>query len=133
MKHLILSAVATVVVLVAGCEKNTSKEMNRSLAGTWKEFQYLADPGDGSGTWQNGNGLTLTINEDLTYSTDKDFSFWGNSGKITLLSDSTFTINRPLSGADLPLNFKLKDGVLEVHYLCIEPCGSRFRKIDAGN
>jgi hypothetical protein len=129
MKNIFLMAVATVFVFAVGCEKNTeNKNYDNTLPGTWKEFQYLADPGDGSGKWQSGNGLTVQVNNDLTYVTNNENSFWGKSGKITVLSDSTFTLNRPQTNSEIELRYKFIDGVMEVHYLCIEPCGSRFRK-----
>lgn len=127
MKHLILSAFAAAIVLITGCEKNNANEDN-TLPGTWKEFQYLADPGDGSGKWQSGNGLIVQVNNDLTYTTNNENSFWGKSGKITVLSDSAFKLIRPQTNSEIQLYYKLSNGVLEVHYLCIEPCGSRFRK-----
>jgi hypothetical protein len=129
MKNLILMAVATLTFLIIGCEKNSPKETVDTLAGTWKEFQYLADPGDGSGIWQNGNGLIITINKDLTYNTNKENSFWGKSGNIADITDSTFSVRYDDTRSQVTLPYKLKDGVLEIHYLCIEPCGSRFKKI----
>lgn len=42
---------AVVVCSVTACKKNIQLH-NSSIVGKWKLSEYLADPGDGSGTWQ---------------------------------------------------------------------------------
>ncbi|MGE5107806.1 MAG: hypothetical protein ACM3H8_09695 [Sphingobacteriales bacterium] len=127
MKNIIISAVATVLLLIIGCKKNSTKEFDNTLPGAWKEYQYFMSPGAG-GEWEPGNGLIVTLNKDLSYTTNNEQSFWGKSGKINNLTDSTFTINPPFFNGPATLRYTVKDGVFEVWYICIEGCGSRFRK-----
>lgn len=130
MKNLILSAVATALVLVFGCEKNNDRKFDNTLSGTWKEYQSFISPGAG-GEWKNVNGVTVTLNTDSTYTTSDEFSAWGKSGRIADVTDSSFLIRSNSNNFISPryCRYTLKDGVFEVWYQCIEGCGSRFRKI----
>jgi hypothetical protein len=131
MKNLILSAVATALVFVIGCEKNNDRKYDNTLPGTWKEYQSFISPGAG-GEWKNVNGITITLNTDFTYTTSDESSAWGKSGRLNDITDSSFTIMSNTIGFNYPryCRYTIKDGVFEVWYQCIEGCGSRFKKIN---
>ncbi|MBI2729743.1 MAG: hypothetical protein HYX40_03165 [Sphingobacteriales bacterium] len=130
MKNLFLSAVATALVFVIGCEKNNDRKYDNTLPGTWKEYQSFMSPGNG-GAWNNINGVTIILNSDSTYATSYEVSNWGKSGRIADVTDSSFTIISNTIGFNYPryCRYTIKDGVFEVWYQCFEGCGSRFRKI----
>ena len=130
MKQLIFSTfTAANIFLITGCEKNSSnsKEYDNTLPGIWKEFQYFISPGAG-GEWKAGNGLVVNINSDFTYTSNKENSFWGKTGKIENITDSSFTVNPPFFNGPAIVRYTVKDGVFEVWYICIEGCASRFKK-----
>lgn len=126
MKQLLIASFA--FLLLIGCKKDNSTTVyDNKLPGTWKEFEYFLSPGAG-GAWQQGNGLIVTINTDFSYNTNNENSFWGKTGKITILTDSTLSLKRSSVNSEILLPYKIQDGVFEIWYLCFEGCGSRFRK-----
>lgn len=129
MRNLILPAVATIIVLSIGCRKSSDRVYDNTLPGTWKEYQSYVSIGAG-GNWRNVNGITVTINADSTYTSTDEFSSWGKSGWITNVTDSSFFINVNTTGFSPRryCRYTIKNGVFEAWYMCVEGCGSRFRK-----
>jgi len=129
-------ALITLVVLLVigpGCSKTTREcgclPPPTAVMGTWKLTAYLADPGDGSGTWTNvaaANSKTLIFEED--YGVGGDFST--DMKNYSMLSDSTLQISFT-TGEIRTYQFALNTGktTLELMGPCIEPCGSRFSRI----
>lgn len=62
MKRAVLFLVLSVALLVS-CSKSDETCADKTvLTGTWKLVETLADPGDGSGTWQPAvHPLTITF------------------------------------------------------------------------
>ena len=124
----ILTATAFLVILSA-CDKHDRSE----LEGEWQLIEVLADPGDGSGTFQavssnkiiefNSNG-TLTSNGDLCTMTSSSGS--ATSGTYELV-DSTITAG--CVNAGMPITFKHVGNELIVNYPCFEACQHKYKKL----
>lgn len=129
MKSYFISVLAALLLLA--CSKKEAKVYDSgSLFGDWKEYEAYADPGDGSGTFHTvTNGIRLTINADSSYHCAPEHYAWGTSGTITMLNDSTFRVSEDqgTSGTWLA-TLRKYDNILEIHYSCIEGCGSRFKR-----
>ena len=65
MKTKIL-ALAVIILTVISCSKNDDDTSSNLLKGTWKLTEVLADPGDGSGTFNLVNS-----NKNLIFSQSK--------------------------------------------------------------
>jgi hypothetical protein len=129
MKAVVICVVAGLIL--SACSKTGKKEDGTSIIGNWKEYESYMDPGDGSGSFQAVDGITLQINADSTYTAGNGHFAWGTSGRISLLNDSTINIRSSQSTYDFRAIFKRNGDVLQLNYFCIEGCGSRFRKINA--
>lgn len=104
------------------------------LIGKYTLIEVLADPGDGSGTYQPVNSSktiefradgTITSNGNLcNISTDANNP---SSGTYSLVDS---TIQSPACNNNLPfaIRFYWDNDVVEIAYPCIEPCGARYRK-----
>ena len=51
VKNLILLTV--ILFSLVACKKTVTQNSNSSIVGKWRLSEYLADPGDGSGTWHS--------------------------------------------------------------------------------
>ncbi len=132
------------ILLNQSCSSDESKPSGEiQLLGKWKLIEQLSDPGDGSGTFRpisservieflsDGtveiNGVLCYMSNDIgakesgTYSfiTDSDAQ---NDGEIL---PNTCNSRSAKVYFDLPV-----DGSLILWYLCIEPCGQKFEKIN---
>jgi hypothetical protein len=115
------------LLLFSSCTKNNSTQVDNSFTGKWNEYENYISPGT-LWQWEKANNITIEINSDLTYTSNNENYFWGKSGRIENLTDSTFLLISPVFNSSLTCNYKIKNGVLEVWYPCIEGCGSRFKK-----
>lgn len=129
----ILVATALVFITFFACTKDNKDFGTASIFGEWKEFESYMDPGDGSGTYQPVEGILLSIKSDSTYTCSAQHYAWGSNGKISLVNDSTISINSNQSTTDFHAIFNKQNGILEVRYFCIEGCGSKFKKQNSGN
>lgn len=130
MKSYIVLLFSCAVLLA--CSKNETEESvyAGSLIGNWKEYEAYSDPGDGSGSFHEVDGIILTIKPDSTYTTSAEHFVWGRAGKISLLNDSTINIvNASQPSRPFPAIFSPTNAGIQFSYFCIEGCGSRFRKI----
>ena len=134
MKQII--ALGLLFATLMACDETGSVE-DLSLLGSWQLAEVLADPGDGSGTYQPVNSQkTLTFHTDGTFrSTENMCPGMGNdsrTGRLNL-ADSTLLIDNCTwwnseENASLHIEF---DGInLYVLFPCIEPCGEKYRKIE---
>lgn len=123
MKKIVL-LIAAFFSLVA-CEKIATKTENNSIVGKWKLSEYLADPGDGSGTWQpaaSSNPSYLEFKEDgrLIVSPSSVYS-WDH---YQLASDSTIILFR---GTDQFIrSYHFSKTLLTLSGGCIEACSERY-------
>jgi hypothetical protein len=129
MKAYLTSALAALMLLA--CSKKEAKVYDPgSLLGDWKEYEAYADPGDGSGAFHPVDGIRLTIHDDSSYSCAPEHYVWGTSGRISMVNDSVFNISRDqwISSGTWQAFLRKYDNILEIHYSCIEGCGSRFKR-----
>lgn len=96
------------------------------LVGKWKMTHYLADPGDGSGTWQAASEENPSV---LEFRTDGTLAESGNSGsKYKIMDDSTVVFIRDTDS--IRVGFRIEGKQLTLNPPCIEPCGQRFTRMD---
>jgi hypothetical protein len=115
---------------LCACKKK-EHSLNHSRIGTWKLIEVLADPGDGSGTFQPvvsnkiitfDNQLNVTSNGTLC-----DMSTRANAGSLGtyLIADSTIVPFDCLSSALLTTQY---GDILEIRYSCFEACRAKYVK-----
>ncbi len=123
--------VAFMILAFTACNKNNGVDefidSDTTIIGKWSEYENYISPGT-AWYWQSSNNIVVQVNSDLSYASNNDNYFWGRNGKIENLTDSTFVLKSPVFASAVNCNYKLKDGVLEVWYPCIEGCGSRFKR-----
>lgn len=120
------------LALLFACNKTDNDKQN-DLVSKWKLIEVLADPGDGSGTFQ-------PIESDLIIEFYKDGTIKSN-GLLCYMtlesSDETFgtysTVDNTISPDDcnhsLDYSLDSENSQLIISYPCIEPCGLKFIKI----
>ncbi len=124
---------AILIAFSIGCNKEKKESIKSpdqtSLVGQYKLIEILADPGDGSGTFQavNSNKVvqfysdsTITSNGDLCSMSEASGS--PSSGTYSL-ADSVITVNNCLN-----MYFEISGNELIINYACIEPCRAKFER-----
>ena len=107
------------------------KKEEKAIFGTWELAFVLADPGDGSGTFQAVDSeRTMTFYVDGTYRSNAPICSMqtetGNTSEGAYsLSDSTLTVSDCMLDT---LQFALDDRYLTFFIPCFEPCGLRFER-----
>ncbi|MGB0177658.1 MAG: lipocalin family protein [Owenweeksia sp.] len=130
MKKLIALGVFLCLALACGKGKNdNSNSLKTSFTGTYQLKEVLADPGDGSGTFQPvTSSKTITFTTNGTVSSNGDLcnmsvdSNTPTSGTYSL-ADSSITVTNCMK-----LYFEVSGNELIINYPCIEPCRARFTK-----
>jgi hypothetical protein len=120
--------VLTFLALAFSCSRNDDNT-EPELIGKYQLIEILADPGDGSGTFQS-------------VSSDKTISFYNDStvtsnGELCLMSiESNSPTSGSYSSADSSINsgncmltFELIEEELILTYQCIEACRAKFLKL----
>ncbi|NJC27408.1 hypothetical protein [Neolewinella antarctica] len=111
-----------------------------TLTGQWQLIEVLADPGDGSGTFQPvTSSRTIEFLTDSTYQSNSIIcEFTTETNSLTVLTDGKFNLDELLLSPEdcrnvpplqAPLGMSFADGDLILEYLCIEPCLQKFRKL----
>ena len=123
MKKVIFLAAA--LFFVAACKKATTRSVHDGIVGKWKVSEYLADPGDGSGTWQPANPsnpmyLEFKSNGMLVANP----SGGNNFDHYELTSDSTLIFSGGNQNAQRW--YRLSDTSLTITGGCFEACGTRY-------
>jgi hypothetical protein len=122
-----------VIGIFISCQKEDEPSGN-DLIGSWELIEMLADPGDGSGTFQPvESDKIVTFKSDGTISSNGDLcSLSAESGApssgIYSLIDSTI-ISPDCSSNPFNISFQLSDDWLILRYPCIEPCALKFQKL----
>ncbi len=129
MKKMFLFGLFLSSLLACQKEEATSEK----APDTWKLKAVLADPGDGSGTFQPVNS-----NKHIIFYADGTV---GSNGDLcSLSSDSSTPTTGTYSNTDSTItapgcavtvrniHYKIKGNVMEVYYPCIEPCIARYEK-----
>jgi hypothetical protein len=125
MKILFRLALSLFTFLLFSCNKMESANANEAVAGTWKLVETLADPGDGSGTWQPATGTAQT------------YLLFYNNGLIggnafpearnyTVMNDTTVKFTYA-DGTFINYTYALSETTLVLSGGgCIEACGAKF-------
>lgn len=116
--------------LLFSCNKNEEElAPDSSLAGTWKLTEVLADPGDGSGTFQpvssNKNIVFISDNKVTSNGAICDMSIESNSSTTASYSEANSTINCQNS----TIMYELNANSLILSYPCIEGCQAKYIKV----
>ena len=139
MKNCILILIA---VLFFNCSSDDDKSIieNKELLGKWKGIELLADPGDGSGTFQPvAYNRTIEFFNDGKVIANGTLCFMSSestpsSGTFTLISESEFSegeiIPNDCNSDFYKISFKIEDSNLVLWYPCIKGCGEKFEKVE---
>ncbi len=125
-KSILLLAILGVLF---SCHKSEEELAPASLAGTWKLTEVLADPGDGSGTFQpvSSNKKIVFVSDNKVTSNGSicDMSIESNSNTTTTYSEATHTIDCQ----NRPIPYELNGNTLILSYFCIEGCQAKYTKV----
>jgi hypothetical protein len=125
-KSLILSLL---IFFIVGCHKRNSQIEHTDLIGKWKLTESLADPGDGSGTWQPADPIHpsyIEFNSDGTLAVTPYNMYAADRYKI--LSDSTMLFIRSTDSLQMRYEFSKSSFIL--HPRCYEACGQKYIAIE---
>lgn len=133
MKSFLLFSFLLFIFLFTSCEKD--KELVTPLSGTWQLIEVLADPGDGSGTFESvTSGKTITFGEAGAYTANGDLCNFSEESATTssgIFWDEDQNVEpggcisqAPRSG----ITYEFVDEELILSYPCIEPCRHKFSK-----
>lgn len=139
-KRFILLLVSTLLSCASALEETPPVNLtgNAGLVGTWKLVEYLADPGNGRGTYQPVNGRFTEIVEfradgrfigttDLGLSQAQRFEYYKViDGQRIELIYKTNTANRP---TQIWWYSDLTASTLTLSYGCIEPCRGKYVRV----
>ena len=131
MKKIIFTLITAGILFSCNNDDDSNTETN--LIGDWKLIEVLADPGDGSGTFNSvesekiitfKNDGTITSNGnlcDMSISSDNQTS--GTYSNLEMTFNST---NCNDSAYDF--TFEQNGDILIINYPCIEPCQAKYIK-----
>ena len=138
-------SIVLVFILLSCSSDDTKPEIeNEDLLGKWRLIEQLADPGDGSGTFnpvesdrviEFFSDGTVTVNGSLCYMSTKVETNASGTYQVTSddTSDTTFDgiiTSDNCQFSDFRIYFDLPlSGNLILWYPCIEGCGQKFKKI----
>ena len=106
----------------------------KEITGKWQLTESLADPGDGSGTWQTvENGRTLEFDEDGMVYSSTSFCYGEEIHEATY-DASEKMISSNCADRNVELSYELKEGKLFVtphNPRCAEACGTKYSKVES--
>ena len=125
-----LSVVSALMVFCA-----CSNDRNSELEGRWKLIAVLADPGDGSGTFQpatqekflefGGTNIVVSNESHCLFSNDPE------KGKEGTYSVSESRLYFDCESGEESYGFTLINGELILNFpRCIEPCQEKYEKVN---
>lgn len=133
MKRVFLIFLSLGVLFSCEKEENPVNEPENTLIGNWKLIETLADPGDGSGTFN-----TVQSNKIITFENDGIITSNGNLCDMSIDSDNatsgTYSItdmtfsSSDCSNPDYHFTFEENGNILIIDYPCIEPCRAKYEK-----
>jgi len=118
-----------VVIIISLISCNKSDDVETGLVGQYQLLEVLADPGDGSGTFQPVNS-----NKIIEFHSDGTITSNGEIGTMGVESNSATTGTYSLADSTISssncsnLSFELNVNELIINYPCIEPCRAKFLK-----
>ena len=125
MRNFNLLRLLSISILLFSCQETYQTD---TVIGKWQLIETLADPGNGSGTYQPYEGdqvATFSSDSTITFSEPFCLSQSGMDGKSgTYDLDSIY-----LPDCEFQFHYQLQDDQLFIYPPCIEPCGLKFEKI----
>lgn len=125
-KKLLLLTLSMTLISCYNDDDNTP--ISKSIVGNWELVAMLADPGDGSGTFQPATGKTLQFTNQGIVNCNVSFCF----GSLTqATSTGTYhTTTNTINVDNCTGTYVLNGNNLEVSHFCIEPCGERYVRVN---
>ena len=123
-----------VIGLLISCNSDDDLSPNTDLVGEWELIEVLADPGDGSGTFQAvESDKTIIFHQDGTITSNGticNLSIQTNNPTSGTYSFTDSTFNSPdCNDSEYEYQFEHNGNILIVFYPCIEPCQAKYRKM----
>jgi hypothetical protein len=125
--------------LICSCNTNddSTEPSTADLIGVWKLIENLADPGDGSGVFVSVDSeKTIAFNGDG--SVNSNGSLCDMSPQSDTSSNGTYSLTESIINSEIcpsgegifDISFVLENASLIISYPCIEPCQSKYIKIE---
>jgi hypothetical protein len=121
---------------MVACNTETPEDPDDGLTSKWQLIEQLADPGDGSGTFQPvSSQKTVSFYEDESVVCNGSLCYMttnvgnGTSGTFSA-QDSTILVSGCDFSPPFPLTVEMVDGYLVLNYPCIEPCREKYEQIN---
>lgn len=134
MKSIFLSTFFLSVFLFAACEKDDAAPAS-DLSGTWQLVEVLADPGDGSGTFEPvDSDRTITFGADGAYTATGDLCTFGatadseTSGIFWPENQNVEPAECVFASPQSGITYTIDGDELILAYPCIEACRHKYRK-----
>ncbi|RSC95008.1 hypothetical protein [Tenacibaculum singaporense] len=120
-----------VVSLMFSCS-NDEDNLETELIGKWKLIEVLADPGDGSGTFEPvRSNKTIEFKSDGTLTTNNSLC---DPYSDEMISSGTYKNNTITTGCQNPniatISFELKNQYLILNFISNEGYSQKFEKIN---
>lgn len=122
------------IFALLSCSDDQDDKLKNVLVSKWQLIEVLADPGDGSGTFQ-----PVTSNKIIEFYSDGTFYSNGSICSISLDSNSNYTgtystQDMTLSSSQcqpqaFPISYEMTQNTLIIFYPCIEACAEKYSKI----
>lgn len=127
----------SIMSLLLSCSKKDCGFGDNCLVGEWKLIEQLADPGDGSGVFtqvesdktilfkksgklnSNGNMCTMSSSSD-----ESSNGTWSADNNILTIEDCSASLGEG------HITFEVSGEFLILHYLCIEGCAQKYRRVN---
>ena len=119
-----------IIAFVSSCN-----EVDAGLVSKWRLIELLADPGDGSGTFQ-----PVASNKMIEFYDDGTITSNGSICTLSITSDSpsngtynssTMEIEvEECVGGHAPLNYEILGEQLILNYPCIEACREKYEQVE---
>lgn len=134
MKKILLLVTGLVLVIACNNDDDNQTVVDGTILGEWALMEVLADPGDGSGTFQ-----PVQSNKTLTFNSNGEVTSNGNictiNDETTVATNGTYsednhTITGNCSFAAYPITYEIDaDDNLILNHPCIEACGEKYVRI----
>ena len=122
------------IIILFSCSDDNDDKIINVVVSKWQLAEVLADPGDGSGTFQpvSSNKIIEFYNDGTLYSngticnisTDSNANFYGTYSA----QDMTLTSSQCQAQA-IPTSYEMTQTTLIIYYPCIEACAEKYTKI----
>ncbi|WP_397299105.1 lipocalin family protein [Nonlabens ulvanivorans] len=134
MKQLLFTLIGIILLISCDSSDDPGNVLTSDIVGTWQLVANLADPGDGSGTFQSvSSNKTITFNADGTFTSNGDvcdMSITTSTNTNGTYNTTDKTINANCGTTNLPISYTIDNLTMDISYFCIEACQSRYRKIN---